>query len=67
MIVFPLDNWLERGVLIAIAVALGLIWSMFQFPQWWRAFFERRELKWKAREAKKVASSVQRVQKDQKG
>ena len=35
MFIFPLDSWWERSVLILIAVVLGFIWSMFQWPRWW--------------------------------
>jgi len=38
MIIFPLDSWLERGILIAIAVILGLIYTMFQWPRWWSKY-----------------------------
>ena len=35
MIIFPLDSWLERSVLIAIAVVLGFIFTMLWKPAWW--------------------------------
>lgn len=34
MIIFPL-SWLGKIVLIIIAVFLGMIWSMLQWPDWW--------------------------------
>lgn len=34
-IVFPL-SWPGKVVLLLIAVVLAIIWSMLQFPMWWK-------------------------------
>lgn len=35
MILFPLSP-AGKVILILIALAIGLIWSMLQWPEWWR-------------------------------
>ena len=40
MIIFPL-SWPAKIVLILIALFLGLIFSMLQWPGWWRKHFRK--------------------------
>jgi hypothetical protein len=42
MIIFPLDPW-SRGVLILIAVVLGLIFTMMWKPEWWRKLLGKKK------------------------
>ena len=40
MIIFPL-SWPGKIVLILVAIALGLIWSMLMWPAAWRKLLRR--------------------------
>jgi len=55
--IFPL-SWGGKFALIAIAIFLGLIWSMFQFPQWWHKRLG------KCLEKKELKEKKQRISKD---
>ena len=51
-VIFPLSIP-AKVALILIAVFIGLIWSYFAFPGWWRKFYQDREAKRQARLAEK--------------
>ena len=40
--IFPLSTS-GRIILILIAVVIGLIWSMFQFPDFWRRLYKKQK------------------------
>ncbi len=40
MMIFPL-SWPAKIVLMLIAVMIGLIWSMMQYPEWWKRRIRR--------------------------
>lgn len=56
MKIFPLSIP-GKIVLILIAIAIGLIWSMLQFPEKWRWLFDRI----KARNARKAQEENERI------
>lgn len=43
MIIFPL-SWPGKVVLILIAIVLGLIFSMIQWPQFWKNLMRKKEV-----------------------
>jgi len=51
--IFPL-SWPAKIALIFIALFLGLIWSMFQWPQWWHAKLGKRIEEKEKKQAERV-------------
>lgn len=49
---------LRSAVLVLLAILLGTIWSMMQWPAWWRKTFSKMELKKISKKQKKLGEYV---------